>query len=267
MTTTVEPPVVEATEQQQEEVPAAKFWRVTDTYWLSERRIADDFVFEEMPREDHPTKSAYGRNRLYLYIGREDIARGMESGTSKSGRLYVYVSPDSATEHPGPSTEGARRQKILDQVAGLGIEELRQLYITEAMRYQQSYWALHRYADENGYCPTFDQIMESTGWPRRPKAYTVILSVKVLHEVNNDWLHQYVGRQFEFTDQITGQVWQEYTVRVSTPKISERPQADDSPVGSIWPNEEEVRRFFTNYHGEPKMTTADWSTVKIKEVR
>lgn len=264
MTTTVEPPVVEATEQQGE-APASTFWRVTDTYWLSERRIPDDFVFEQMPADDHPTKSAYGSNRLYLYIGREDIARGMESGTSKSGRLYVYVNPGSAQEHPGPSTEGARRQKVADQIAGLSIEELRERYVAETIRYQQSYWALHRYADEQGYCPTFDQIMESTGWPRRPKAYTAVLSVRVLQEVDNDWLKRFIGNQFEFVNKIEGQVWQEYTVRVSTPKITEKPKAGD-PVEGIW-TQDEASAFFVNYHGQPAMERADWPSMKIKEVR
>lgn len=249
------------------EAPQRQYWTADQT-WCSARSIPPDYVFEEMPESDHPTTSARSATRVYLYV---EVGLGNDelwTGTSSSGRRYTYVTSRAhLTSHPGPSSEDAVLIDAARDVEQMDEATLRQTLIDERARWTRSYRALHNYADQNGYCGTFDQIMEQNGWPRRPKKYTITLNARRTFEMNERWIKSVLGSKYsvELPKRAKARIGETFTVNVTTPRALTPKPTRDTPWRELF-SEEELATAIRDYYGAGKEEGLDFDSITITRV-
>lgn len=167
--------------------------------------------------------------------------------------------------HLAPAASGPTDEQLTpglpEDLTKLSQAQLATEFATYRARTERTIKHLHRHADTHGMCDTFDNIMERSGWPRRPRMWSVNLSAQWQRKMTaDDFITNFVGktnrRKF---DGLGTEITITEEVQVSAQfESAERPKKTD-PV-SQYLDQSTISELFAHFGG------VDLSTVKISAV-
>lgn len=162
----------------------AKWVTVTDPA-LRRKMLLPEFPLEVRGR-------SVGEYRLNVPVG-YGVVDFLQTGTD--GGTYVNVNEQKLAPAAAGPTDEQLVVNLPEDLAALSPAELAASYAEYRARTERTIKHLHRHAEQRGMCDTFDNIMQRSGWPRRPRRWTVVLGADRTRSLSEtEFLDNYVGR-------------------------------------------------------------------------